>query len=406
MEKKRKRIAIITPTLNGGGAERVASNLSIELSPLYDVSVIVFDNTQQRYPIAGELIDLHLPSKEGFINKVVTLIKRIRKVKGIKKNCGFDCSISLMSGPSYVNTCSSVRDKTIVSVRNNMTLSNISKFEKRMMIQSCKKADAVVALSETVRNDLIDNFGISGRTIRTIYNSVDGERLLQLSKATNDLNELDGADYIVTVGRITKQKGQWHLIRAFSSVSKKYPELKLVILGQGEENYMSRLKTLVSNLGLEGRVLFLGYIQNPHSIIAGSILFVFSSLFEGLGNSILEALACQKAVISTDCLSGPREILAPGSDYGISGTTNLEKVEYAEYGVLTPAFSQDEDIESLSISKEEAFLSEAIESLLSDESLRHDYENKAKQRIGFFSPKEINAKWVSLINELLEPKTD
>ena len=92
------------------------------------------------------------------------------------------------------------------------------------------------------------------------------------------------------MGRLTRPKGQWHLIRALSYVKKEIEDVKLLILGQGE--LKGYLKELVDKLDLRNNVEFLGYQRNPFKYIASSDLFVFSSLYEGFGNVLVEAMAC------------------------------------------------------------------------------------------------------------------
>src|SRR5699024_1692708 len=133
---------------------------------------------------------------------------------------------------------------------------------------------------------------------------------------------------IMNMGRLVEEKGQWHLIRAMKYVTQEIKNAKLIIMGVGElESY---LKVLVEQLNLVNNVKFLGFKRNPFKYIKNSDLFVMSSISEGFGNVLIEAMACNVPVISTDCRYGPREILEPQSDFNSS--TN--KIEYCEYGVL------------------------------------------------------------------------
>lgn len=399
------KIAIIIQKLNFGGAERCASNLSIDLQDKFDTHIIVFDGNNQMYPYGGVLHDLEIPPTSNKVRKVLNVFRRIHKVRVIKKKEKFDCSISLLTGGNYVNVKSSAGEKTIVSIRNNLSLSKLSNREVKMVKESCLVADCVVSLSESVRVDMIRNFGVNPQKIVTIYNSVDAGRLNKMANETHSDNMLGiTGDYIVTMGRLMRQKGQWHLIRAFSEVVKTNPDIKLVILGEGEDAFADRIKSLVSKMGLENNVIFLGYIKNPHLIIKNSKLFVFPSLYEGLGNVILEALACGKAVISTDCMSGPREILAPDTNIDITANEELKDIEFGKYGVLVPHFDQNDDIENIDVTENEEILARAICELLSNDKLRHEYERKAQIRVKDFSPTKIASDWANLIIHLCEGK--
>ena len=97
-EKLAKNVAIIITKLNGGGAERCASNLSIELSKKYNVKLIVFDGTNMTYPHGGELIDLGIASSEGLLRKALNVFKRVQKVRSIKKKYKIDSLTDIIGG--------------------------------------------------------------------------------------------------------------------------------------------------------------------------------------------------------------------------------------------------------------------------------------------------------------------
>ena len=181
------------------------------------------------------------------------------------------------------------------------------------------------------------------------------------------------------MGRLTYQKAQWHIIKAFSKLTLKYPQLKLAILGEGE--LRSQLELLVKNLKISDKVLFLGYQKRPHLIIKNAEFFVFSSVVEGLGSVLLEALACGKAIISTDCDAGPREILAPSTDI----EKKTSSIEHGDYGVLVPVDLNNEFSPSnIQLTEKEMIMSSAIDELMRDLDLRGDYERKSAIRVEDF----------------------
>lgn len=395
------KIAILIQKLNFGGAERCASNMSIDLEKQFETHLIVFDGANQMYPHGGVLHDLHSSPTSNKFKKIINIFYRIRRVKDIKKKEKFDCAISLLTGANYVNVKSQTGEKTIISIRNNLSLSRLSFREVKMVQESCNAADCVVALSESVRRDMIANFNVNENKIITIYNSVDARRLHKLAMESSFQTGLtiDG-DYVVTMGRLMHQKGQWHLIRAFSEVHKQYPNIKLVILGEGEDEFAEKIKELAKRLHIEDYVVFAGYIKNPHFIIRKSKIFVFTSLYEGLGNVLLEALACGKAIISTDCIAGPREILAPSTDICITEEGKLQSIEYAEYGVLIPPFDQEDDLETTQITEKELILAEAICTLYRSPEIINKYEEQSQKRIMDFAPEKIAADWEHAIRNI------
>ena len=108
-----KNIAIIVPTLNKGGAERVAANMSIEFSKHYNVYTIVHDGRDIIYPYGGKLIDLALPPASSVPGKILTILKRIKALRKIKKDYAIDVSISHLPPSNYANIFSRRKEKVI-----------------------------------------------------------------------------------------------------------------------------------------------------------------------------------------------------------------------------------------------------------------------------------------------------
>lgn len=386
-------IAIIITKLNGGGAERCASNLSIELSKKYNVYLIVFDSSNMTYPHGGTLIDLNIKDSKSWLERILNVFRRVKAVKKIKKEHNIMCSISLLDGPNLVNTMSKGKEKTIVSIRNRLSSETVGKLRRKMIVYSSMKSDLTVCLSKMVEKDMHDVFGIPYSKMETVYNHVDAQLLHSLSDSCEKPYFLeDGKVYITTMGRLNNQKGQWHLIRAFKKVSEKIPEANLVIMGEGELE--DKLKKLAQDLEIENKVIFTGYIKNPHNVLNYSEMFVFPSLFEGLGNVLLEALAFGMPIISTDCIAGPREILAPNSDLD----TIIHDIEYAEYGVLTPVCDKEHFTAESDLTQEETLLAEAIVQLHFNRELREQYHQKASVRVQDFNKDLITKKWYNCIS--------
>lgn len=394
----KKSIAIIISRLNGGGAERVASNLSIDLSDEYNVHLIVFDNADCKYPTGGMVHDLKLSPVKGSLGKLTNVIRRTIAIKKIKKKFKIICSISLMDGANLVNVLSTTGERMITSVRINMSASRkkhkIGYFvTKALMKYIATRSHYVVALSEGVRQDLIHNFGLAEKKVVTIYNACDMGRLQSLAlKSHSNENALPKLS-VATMGRMTAQKGQWHLIRAFSRVLSCEPNAHLYVFGEGE--LLVLLKQITVELSIQQNVHFMGYVEAPHFYIASCNVFVFPSVFEGLGNVLLEAMSCGVPCISCDCPSGPREILAPGT--ALRGS--FDEIEHAEYGLLVPqcGFGQQNAKEPLT--REEGILADAILAVMHNDTLHHEYAKRALARSAAFSPERISNEWRRIIEQ-------
>ena len=172
---------------------------------------------------------------------------------------------------------------------------------------------------------------------------------------------------VVAMGRLARQKGFDILVHAFSQCVESHPDWSLVILGEGEER--GSLETLVGKLGLKDRIGLPGLVQDPTRFLQGADLFVMSSRFEGFPNALLEAMACGLAVISTDCPSGPREIIRSGVD-----------------GVLVPC-----DAESLA---------SAMHHLMEDHAERQRLGANAREGIERFGIEKIMKMWDVLFAEI------
>lgn len=175
-------------------------------------------------------------------------------------------------------------------------------------------ADAIVSVSNGVADDLTAFAGIPRERITTIYNPVLIPDLRTKARAPFDHAWFQpGAPPVVLgVGRLIPQKDFPTLLRAFARVLVQR-QARLVILGEGR--LRAELAILASTLGITADVALPGFVENPYAYMARAAVFALSSSYEGLPNVVIEALACGCPVVSTDCPSGPAEIL-DGGRYG------------------------------------------------------------------------------------------
>ena len=392
-----ENIAILIYSLKGGGAERVVSLLSQELSKKYNLYLIVFDSDDMAYSYGGTLVDLNIKSHYNFFIKIINVIRRVYYTRKVKKKYNIKSSISFLGSANIINILSRREDKIIISIRSHLSknernvFTNISRLITKILYN---KADNIIAVSKGVAKDLIKEFELDEKLISCIYNPIDVKRVQELSQEQvfEETVFIENQFTLLNMGRLTNAKGQWHLIRALSYVKKEIPNIKLLILGQGElENYF---KNLVKSLGLQDNVIFLGYNKNPFKYIRNSDIFVFSSLYEGLGNVLLEAMACGTPIISSDCRSGPREILAPKTEIEYE----TRDIEYAEFGVLVPVCDGVKYDHSYTLTMEERVLAESIIDLIKNEELRKEYSNRGKRWVENFNIDKIAKKWERILS--------
>ncbi len=391
----RKNLAILIPTLGKGGAERVVSNLSSFLAQKYNLFLVLNNSQVIEYPYEGQLIDLNTPVKKGAF-KAINFLKRLYRLKKIKKKYQFDVSISFLESSNIVNLFTRQKDKLILSIRNHLPEENktfYGQLHKAFLLLFYNKADVIVAVSEGIKKDLIDYFSIQANKIIVIYNPYDLEKINSLCKEPLcDLhNNIFEHDVIINVGRLSYQKGQWHLIRAFRKVKTQHPNAKLVIIGEGK--LKQYLHNLIVQLGLENDVFLLGMQDNPFKYMYRSKLFVLSSLFEGFPNALVEAMACGTPVVAHDCRTGPREILAPGTDVSYQALS----IEYTEYGVLLPVCDGKYYQSHEPLTMEERGMADAIINCLSSIIRSAHYKQKSVERAEDFRITTLVNDWLELI---------
>ncbi len=326
-----KNVLFVISTLTGGGAERTVSVLSQALAKNVKCSVLLNSVSETDYPFCGNVISLGMKPqvKKTLLYQAMAAVKRFFALKKIKEVGNYDAVISFMESANYLNVITGKKDncKVILSVRNVLSeeYKGIWKFLLFLVRIIYKKADLVVSLSKGASCDLIDNLGVPFRKVTTIYNGYD------LSKVVSGSNR--GTTQFITMGRLEHQKGQWHLIRAFSKVVSRHPEAKLVILGRGKlEGYFRKM---IEELDLNENIEMIGFVKNPAEYLQSSDCFVFPSIYEGFGNSIIEAMINGLPVIACDFAAG-REILAPE----IEEQEVVYGVRECKYGVVTPQSSR------------------------------------------------------------------
>ncbi|ARR00045.1 MULTISPECIES: N-acetylgalactosamine-N,N'-diacetylbacillosaminyl-diphospho-undecaprenol 4-alpha-N-acetylgalactosaminyltransferase [Campylobacter] len=306
-----KKISLFIYSMAGGGAERVVSNLLNELIKRYEVYLVLMNNTIS-YKIPHSVKICYLENSKPFENGFLKFAKLPFLALKYKKLCdelGTNLHFVWMNRPCYVaalarifgdkkplvlNECSTPS----VLYASNTLKSKISKFLLRWLYP---KADFIYPNSLGNLSDLSDNFGISKDKMKVLYNAIDIE---DIQKKASELVEFK-EEFFLSVGRLDSGKNHELLIKAYAGL--KNCDKSLIILGDGV--LRGKLEALIRELNLENRVFLLGFDNNPYKYMAKCYAFVFVSLFEGFSNALIEALACEKLVISSDHKSGARELI-------------------------------------------------------------------------------------------------
>lgn len=204
-----------------------------------------------------------------------------------------------------------LRSASIYSRRTRLGKHRCIPIVKRLVYP---RADEIVTISDGVAQDLAGVTGMDASEFTTIYNPAYSPKIRERAETPVDNEWLtdDSRDVVVSVGSLKPAKDFPTLIRALSRLRDR-SDAHLIILGEGDER--AKLDDLVTELGLEKRVSFPGFVRNPYSHLGRADVFALSSAWEGFGNVIVEAMGCGTPVVCTDCPGGPAEILNNG-EYG------------------------------------------------------------------------------------------
>ncbi len=368
----KKKVMLIVPMLHQGGFERVCVATARLLEPYCEVSIVIFSAADIAYDIRGlQVIDIHMKSVGSRIGKIRNVFLRSRKVASLKKELGIDIAYSFGTTANLVNVFSRTRGKTWCSVRSYMDMGNPG-----MMKLFCRRADRMICCSQIIEKQMQEKMGCHSAV--TLYNPFDTEKIRSQSQEEARLIFQESKRVIVSMGREDDVKGFWHLVKSFYLVHRRYEDARLVVVGEGD---FREYWKLAEDLGIADAVSFSGVKKNPFPYLALGSIYVMTSLNEGFPNVLVEAMALGKPVISTNCMTGPAEILA--EDY--AAVAGREEYLDGEYGILIPNLSTEKDLDASHISEEERKLAEQIERLFEDEALYQKYSAASLKRAAHFS---------------------
>ena len=360
----KEKLLLISPMLHQGGFERVCITTARLLKPYYDVSIVLFDDADIAFDIRGlSIINIHLGVRNGKLAKITNLMRRAVRVRKLKQR--MKPVIAYSFGPS-ANMVNALSKTSLTSVFLGLRGYQDVADEPKMKLY-VRKADRIICCSKEIEAIVQEKYGYLQTA--TLYNPYDAEGITELSKEkVTDLpwkmEDEDRPRILIGVGRDDPIKGFWHLIKAFYLVQKEIPQMRLIIMGDGS---FEQAKSLVSELQLEQKVYFPGVRKNPYKYLAASEMFLLSSYTEGFPNVLVEAMILGRPLISTDCRTGPAEIL-----------------DHGKYGILVPDMGDTEDYSGDTISEKETCFAEKIVEVLKDSERQKELSELERKRAGEF----------------------
>ncbi len=387
---KKKKIAFLINSLGLGGAERVVSLLLDELKnyPEFEFELILLED-EIFYELPKNIKTTLLSKltwKDSALKRTLYIPLLAYKLSRYIKKNEIDFVLSFIYRSDFVNVFASHLTKYKYALSNRVNASSTyadnsltSKLNNFLIKSLYPKAPLIINVSHGLKNDLVKNYNIADTKQEVIYNPYDIKKIEKLSCESLDL-KLDRDKTIVVASRVDPVKNISLILHAFAKIKR---ALNLVIIGDGSQ--LNELKKLAFELKIDKRVIFTGLQNNPYKYMANAAIYISASNSEGFPNALVEAMICRCAVISTDCKSGPREILAPSSDFD----NELKKgIEFAEYGLLTAVNDQDA-------------LEKAIKFYLNNEDKRILFSNLGYKRAHDFDLGIIAQNYIDIIKREL-----
>jgi glycosyltransferase involved in cell wall biosynthesis len=390
----KRRVALIIGSLSAGGIATSVMRLAEVLRDGFEIHLVV---------LSGRVSEVHLPTGvfasitildargQFKATQLLRFLRTLRTYSDAARERRWDCAIAFGEVPGLYGAYGKTmgHHAFIASVRtdwiNEVSYRSRGSQLRRIAYQSLstfvfRSADQVVAVTEEAGRRVEDAFRLRPDQVRFIYNVFRPDVIANKDRGELSADEAaimeSGHVTFVAMGRLHWQKGFDLLVKAFARVAAVGHDAHLVILGKGEE--LSSLESLVRELGVRGRVHFLGHKSDPHRFVGRAGAFVLSSRWEGIANALVEAVICRVPIIAADCPAGPREIL----------TTRSGRM----LGVL---------VEANSVSA----LSDAMVSFIENGcGTRTDTEWDdliADSRLREMAPEFVKGRWTELLNEMI-----
>lgn len=348
------KVTFFIGSLYGGGAERVTCNLANYLVDKgHDVEILVVSETNKSYELDPRINVTSLLSINERKNKFCNILKRFPRFWLYLLNTKNDIYVVMLPKTIILLLLFKWLTKAKVIASERVAPTAYSKLIAFFLKLTARFADGFLFQTEEARSWYGDN--ISKIKTKVIPNAINRKFIGRNYKGVK-------RKYICGVGRLDYQKNFSLLISAFEKISLKYPDYYLIIYGEGNER--SYLENLITSYGLKTRVILAGNVSNIEEELERNTMFVLSSNFEGMPNSLMEAMALGLPCISTDCpCGGPRYLIENGFN-----------------GLLVPI-------------NDESKMVEAISKILDDKEFADRLGKEASKIVDRLSSEKIYASW-------------
>ena len=342
------RIAFFAPYIGDGGVGTAITRLGNQFSDRgHDVDLVTF---QHDCPFLDEapirVVDLEATRTASSLPGLVRYLRRERPDAIISTHYFANVAVVLCRMVSRTDSTVILTERLQIGpiLADPDTLKD--RLFPPIMRLTYRRADHVVAVSQTAAEDLINFLGLDPDQVQAIYNPTLVDRVFEDAEepVTHPWFESDEPPVVLAAGRLAPEKDFATLIEAFDRLTDR-TEARLLILGEGRER--ESLERLIDRLGFGSQVELYGFAENPYRFMRAADLFVLSSLNEGMPNVLVEAAALGTPIVSTDCPSGPRELLDDGQGgelVPVGDVSALADAMYRQLADLDQARAQVERI--------------------------------------------------------------
>ncbi|MFX4284759.1 glycosyltransferase [Aliarcobacter butzleri] len=306
----KNNIVLIIDSLAGGGAEKINLRLAeMFIEKDFNVTIIIIKNIIE-HKINENIKIISLNYKKNGLPKIIRDFFYSHKLNQILNSIpNKKLIIGSLALSNKLMNCIDSKHKFHYALHNTMTIAKfgqknlLNKYLKKRELIRIYENKRIICVSDGVKEDIL-SLKIKPKSIEVIYNPFDFNEIR--NKANEKIEfQFPENNYLIHVGRFAKVKRHDILIKAFSKIKNK--EIKLILVGQGEEK--DNIKQLISELNLEKRIIFTNFQKNPFPIIKKAKALILSSDREGLPTVLIEALILNTPIVSTNCPSGPNEIM-------------------------------------------------------------------------------------------------
>jgi len=312
----KKKIVFVTLSLEGGGTEKIISRLILNLHDEFEILLVTFYRKGRYLDELVSVSGLEYHCINAETGNTLSFAMRLRKI--IIKTAPFKV-LSFLYYPNIVTYLSlkGLNTPFILSERSNHRLYLTTSFKHRiwklLLHKAYLKATSIIAVSNEIKAAIVSDFRVREEKVFTIYNGLSFPLLDRLKdEPVTDFEFKKDISYIIAVGSINRAKNYLLLIESFARLHSKHENTRLIILGKGEME--NEINELISGLNLREVIHMAGYALNPYKYMKHASCYVLSSSWEGFPNSLLEAMYINGHVVSTNCPTGPSEIISHYED--------------------------------------------------------------------------------------------